>query len=175
MPLDPNQINVLLAPIKPSRVAQAEGYSHVEGYDIRAMLIRIFGFGGWSDEGLDTSLMYEEETTTKAGKPAFKVAYRSTRRLTVNDLEGNVLGFYDGTAVGESIMPAFKRGDAHDMAAKTAETQALKRCAANLGDQFGLSLYRNGSIAPLVRKLSSGEAFEPPTPTPTPEGDTDGN
>jgi hypothetical protein len=42
------------------------------------------------------------------------------------------------------------------MAIKTAETQALKRCAINLGDQFGLSLYRNGSTAPLVRKLADG-------------------
>ena len=50
-------------------------------------------------------------------------------------------------------MPDFKRGDAHDMAIKTAETQALKRAAINLGDQFGLSLYKKGSTGPLVRKI----------------------
>jgi hypothetical protein len=33
---------------------------------------------------------------------------------------------------------------------KTALSQALKRCAVNLGDQFGLSLYNDGSQAPVV-------------------------
>jgi len=32
----------------------------------------------------------------------------------------------------------------------TAASQALKRAATNLGDQFGLSLYNNGSPAPVV-------------------------
>ena len=36
------------------------------------------------------------------------------------------------------------------MAIKTAESDALKRAASNLGDQFGLSLYNNGSSAPVV-------------------------
>ena len=151
MILSENQTKVLLAGIKSSRVSEVNGMSHVEGYDIRAMLIRVFGYGGWSEIAqLPTELLYEQETTTRAGKAAFKVAYRASRRLTIGDC------IYDGSAVGESIMPDFKRGDAHDMAIKTAETQALKRCAINLGDQFGLSLYRNGSTAPLVRKLADG-------------------
>jgi recombination DNA repair RAD52 pathway protein len=37
-----------------------------------------------------------------------------------------------------------------DMAVKTAETDALKRAAINLGDQFGLSLYNNGSLRPII-------------------------
>jgi hypothetical protein len=36
------------------------------------------------------------------------------------------------------------------MAIKTAESDALKRAAINLGDQFGLSLYNNGATAPVV-------------------------
>jgi hypothetical protein len=55
-------------------------------------------------------------------------------------------------------MPDFKRGDVHDMAIKTAESQALKRCATNLGDQFGLSLYRNGSADPVVTVTLVGHA-----------------
>jgi hypothetical protein len=38
------------------------------------------------------------------------------------------------------------------MAIKTAESDALKRAAINIGDQFGLSLYNNGSTTPVVVK-----------------------
>jgi hypothetical protein len=31
--------------------------------------------------------------------------------------------------------------DTHELATKEAETDSLKRCAVNLGEQFGLSLY----------------------------------
>ena len=43
------------------------------------------------------------------------------------------------------------RGDAHDMAIKTAESQAFKRAAMNLGDQFGLSLYDGGSLKQSIK------------------------
>ena len=36
------------------------------------------------------------------------------------------------------------------MACKTSESDALKRAATYLGDQFGLSLYKNGSLDPLI-------------------------
>jgi hypothetical protein len=38
------------------------------------------------------------------------------------------------------------------MAIKTAESDAFKRAAINLGDQFGLSLYNNGSTQPVVKQ-----------------------
>jgi hypothetical protein len=136
------QIDVLLQGISPSRVAVMDGMSHLEG------------FGRWDEVALEpTEMLYAEETVTRAGKPAFKVAYRASRRIIIRDQEGNVMCSHDGSAVGESIMPDFKRGDCHDMAIKTAETQALKRCAINLGDQFGLALYRKGATDALVRKV----------------------
>ena len=47
------------------------------------------------------------------------------------------------------------------MAVKTAESDAFKRAAINLGDQFGLSLYNNGSLKPVVgRTLADGEIDE---------------
>lgn len=144
-------IEVLLRPIKPGRVATREGLSNMEGYDIRAHMNRMFSFGGWDEVAVDpTVLLYEQETTTKAGKPAYKVAYRASRRIVIRNRDGEEVCRYEGSAVGESTMPDFKRGDAHDMAIKTAETQALKRAAVNLGDQFGLSLYAKGSTRPVV-------------------------
>ena len=152
MRVTPQQLQVLLNGIQPHRVSNLDGMSYLEAWDIRAMLTRIWGFAGWSLlETSPTTLVYEQETTTKAGKPAWKVAYRANMALVVHGTEGDTS--YAGAAVGEAIMPDFKRGDAHDMAIKTAESQALKRCAMNLGDQFGLSLYNNGSLEAVIRKI----------------------
>lgn len=164
MSLTPEQIAVLLKPIKPGRVAKREGLSNVEGYEIRAHLTRIFGFGNWDDVAVNpTVLLYEQPTQTKKGADAFKVGYRAERALIIRDHDGLEVCRYEGSAVGESIMPDFKRGDAHDMAIKTAETQALKRAAVNLGDQFGLSLYAKGSTGALVGKVVGFEQTEPAT------------
>lgn len=150
--LNARQVEVLLQPIKPGRVATRDGQSNVEAYDIRAHLTRMFGFGNWSLTSThEPQMIYEQPTETRAGKPAFKVAYRATLALEIRDPNGDHLATYTGSAVGESIMPDFKRGDAHDMALKTAESQALKRAAMNLGDQFGLSLYAGGSLNAVVR------------------------
>lgn len=163
MTLTDKQREVLMRDLNRSRVKVLDGLSHLEAWDVRAHLIRIFGFGGWDevDGGQGTVLLYEVQTQTRGGKDAWKVAYRATRKLTVRDPDGDLLCCYEATAVGESIMPDFKRGDAHDMAIKTAESQALKRCAINLGTQFGLGLYDNGGVRDVVRG----------TLVPEPDGD----
>ena len=42
------------------------------------------------------------------------------------------------------------RAAAHDLALKSAISLAKKRCAINLGDQMGLSLYNKGQTSALV-------------------------
>jgi hypothetical protein len=71
-------------------------------------------------------------------------------RLTVMAPDGTVLATYTEAAVGDSTNQP-SHADAHDLALKTAESQALKRCAINLGDQFGLGLYAKGSRALLIK------------------------
>jgi hypothetical protein len=164
--LSTDQVGTLLRGIKPSRVLHLDGLSHLAAYDVRAHLNRVFGFGRWSADVLDVTPLYEQTTETKNKKPAYRVGYRATVRLTVCAPDGTVLATYTECAVGDSTMPDFKRGDCHDMAIKTAESQALKRCATNLGDQFGLSLYRNGSTDPVVTVTLVG--------LPEPENDGDG-
>lgn len=145
------QVDQLLAPIRQHRVAFKDGLSHLEAWDVRAHMNRVFGFARWSADLVDLAMIYETPTETRAGKPAFKVAYRATVALRVDAPDGTTLATYTEAAVGESIMPDFKRGDSHDMAIKTAESQAFKRCAINLGSQFGLSLYQNGNTDDVVR------------------------
>lgn len=155
--LTPRQHAQLLAGINPRRVSKdGKGYSHVEAYDIRAHLIRVFGFGGWSSDVVAMELVYE--TPTEGDKPRWSVCYRAQCRLTV---QGTT---YTEWACGDAANQP-SRADAHDLALKTAESQALKRAAVNLGDNFGLSLYQRGATAPLVRVtlVAPPTEEEPPT------------
>jgi len=143
------QITLLLKPIHPNRVLQLKGMSYVEGHDIRAELSRIFGFGRWSEETRDQQLVCETETSTKSGSKAWYVVYRTRIRLTVRAPDGTEVCCYEGAHVGESTHPV--RGEAHGNALTNSQTYALRRCAINLGDQFGLSLYNKGSEKAIVR------------------------
>lgn len=145
------QIDVLLKPIRPNRIGQANGQSHVPAYDVAAHLTRVFGFGGWDKQILSLILVSEEEAKTAGGKQAWRVTYSCTMRLTVKDPQGKQVAFWDDGACGSSMQP--QRGEAHDMAMKSAISYALKRCAAfGLGDQFGLSLYNKGETKALIGK-----------------------
>jgi hypothetical protein len=169
MNLSAQQIEQLLKPINARRVASRKGgggksLSYVEAYDIKAHMIRVFGFGTWSWDVTEADLMFEE----KAGNN-WHVGYRVIGRLTVP-----TGATYTEAAVGMATLPG--RGDAHDMAVKTGESDAFKRAAINLGDQFGLSLYNNGSTNAVVGATLNGaesapEALEAATPTVTPVED----
>ena len=152
MRLTDEQVGVLLRPIAPHRVHQLDGNSYVEAYDIRATLNRVFGFAGWSlIETAPAVCVVERDHKLKNDKPGVKVAYRAHMAIVIHTPEGDAT--YAGSSVGEATMPDYKTGDAHDMALKSAESGALKRAASNLGDQFGLSLYRDGSMEALVKRV----------------------
>ncbi|MCD9901801.1 RAD52 family DNA repair protein [Streptomyces sp. MT29] len=159
------QVKTLLAPINPSRVQNLKGQSHLEAWDVRRWLNRVFGFGGWSDETLELLCVAEREINP--GR--WTVIYRAQVRLTVRTTDGRTLTAYDDAAMGDSRnQPSL--GDAHDMAMKTALSQALKRCAHNLGDAFGLSLYNDGSrqavgIWSAAHPKPADDADVPPYPT----------
>lgn len=145
----------LLKGINPVRVSRdGKGFSHVEAYEIRAHLIRIFGFARWSEDVLSQELIFETEAG-KDGRPKWTVAYRTIVRLTVCAPDGTTLATYTEGAVGDSQNQP-SRADAHDLALKTSASQAFKRCAMNLGDGFGLSLYQRGSLRPLVGRTLVG-------------------
>lgn len=148
--LTAEQVNLLLQMIHEGRVRQLNGFDHVEAWDVRRWLTRIFGFAGWSEECLTEKVVYERITqnTDGQGKPVegkFRatVVYQVVLRLHIRDVYGNELGFFDQGSAGESVnQPSI--GDAYDNALKNAFSGALKRCAIDLGDQFGLSLYDKG-------------------------------
>ena len=142
--LNPTQRDYLLRPLERYRVQHANGQSHLAAWDVRRWLTRIFGIGGWSDEIIDCALVRELESGGNGNsRPRYTVVYRVLLRLRIRDPYGNELAVFEDGATGDAInQPSL--GDAHDRALKSALSQALKRTAVNLGDQFGLSLYNGG-------------------------------
>lgn len=147
----PTQLEQLYKPINPARVKTAQGVygSFLESWDVIAHLSRIFGIANWGYEVKETHLIFETED---AGK--WQVCYGATGALTINDV---LFTRYEDVGTGTSKQPS--RGDAHDMAVKTAVSEALKRCARNLGNQFGLSLYDNGSVESVLGRSLADPAL----------------
>ena len=167
---DRDQVETLLRGINPSRVlADGKGHAHVSQQDVTAHLIRTFGFGNFDTRILSLDLVFEHNRTDNNGKPSFRwdVCYRATVELTVRNRRGETVATYENVSTGTAENQ--KRGDAHDLSSKSAVSLATKRCAINLGDQFGLSLYNKGQIPPLVRRT----LVMPEAPEETTEEATD--
>lgn len=134
--LNQHQRAKLLEGLHPGRVSQRKGgggkmLSYVEAWDVRATLIRIFGFGGFS---ADVIQVIPSEKGIIVGL-----------RLTVYGIgpDGQDATYTEYGADSSTSK------DLDDLV-KTAASEALKRAALNLGDQMGLSLYNNGSTRPVI-------------------------
>ena len=149
------QLEQLLKPLNPSRIETldkaGQSLSYLNHADVRAHLTRVFGFGRWDAEVLDTELLFddEQEDARHPGKTRWYVSWRATVRMRVRSPNGELIATYAETAIGGNVQP--QRHEAHDMALKSAVSDALKRCAINLGDQFGLGLYDKGGTGAIVR------------------------
>jgi len=145
------QVDQLLCPIKPNRVLQdPKGHSHVSQQDVTAHLIRVFGFGGFDIDVKETECLFEEQAF-KNGQPVehrMNVCYRALVRLTVRDPNGDEVCHYENGSTATAQNQT--RGDAHDLAYKSAISLSIKRAAIALGDGFGLSLYNKGQMGALV-------------------------
>ena len=142
------QLKALFQPLNPRRVQTNPNVygAFLESWDVIAHLTRIFGPLNWDKEVTHTQVMFEEPVKMRGGKDGWSVGYRATVRLTVRTSLGVKVS--EDVASHESTLPS--RGDAHDMALKSAVSEALKRAAKDLGDQFGLSLYNKGATAGAV-------------------------
>lgn len=167
--LNPRQVEQLLRPVAPSRVLALEGNSYLSQQDVRAHLIRVFGFGHWDSEILKLELIFEREYERRRRDPkanqtptytAFDVAYLCTVRLTVRDEHQQLVASYEDGSTGDAQAQT-GRAAAHDLAMKSAISTALKRAATSLGDQFGLSLYNRGQQDAIVRGTLVGAEQAP--------------
>lgn len=161
MSLTPTQFETLSRPINSTRIAQrsqgGKQLSYLESWDVRAHLIRIFGYTNFDVELRDyrhvgtREYMSTPRNDNDTPKPMVEVIYTARVRLTLRDADGLILCTYIEGAGGSASGPVNMLGEHHDNALKTAESDALKRCAINLGNQFGLSLYDQGSTRDVVK------------------------
>lgn len=168
--LTSEQIGQLMSPLHPDRVktrsVSGSTQSYVEAWDVKATLIRLFGFGGFGVEVLESKIIDIRDdgrqgtypsNHIKAGqaKTPYVMAYARVQ-LTVFGIGPNGQdAVYTEAAVGTN--DGWTIGDVADNAVKSAASDALKRCAIYLGTQFGLSLYDNGSKTDVVRVLLEPE------------------
>jgi len=159
MPLTAGQIKRLLSPVRPDRVEKVRGQSYVPQFEVRAELNRVFGFGNWDSHIHDMTLIYEEpdvrekfnnEGEVVSSQTYWKVCYRAACTLTVRDFDGTPVCEHTEWHAEESA-PQPSRGEAHALALTSVESYALRRACINLGDTFGLHLYRDGQSGPLIK------------------------
>tara|TARA_B000000532_G_scaffold135796_1_gene109027 strand:+ start:3660 stop:4301 length:642 start_codon:yes stop_codon:yes gene_type:complete len=132
MEFSKEQVEKLNEPILAANVKEREAgwggkdntLAYVEGYHVIAEANRIFGFGGWSSETIETTCVQNEPRA---------VSYIAKVRITVGDV------IREGTGAGHGNQT--NHGNNHESAIKEAETDARKRAFMQFGNQFGLSLY----------------------------------
>jgi len=120
---------------------------YVEGWHAIAEANRIFGFDAWDRRTVATRCVW-----TATDHPHYLVAYVAKVRIRVRADDVTVIRDGSGTGEARALTP----GQAHDMALKSAETDATKRALATFANPFGLALYdrdQNG-----VRKPRSNQA-----------------
>ncbi len=108
--------------------------SYLTGHYVIARLNEVIGQGAWSYETLSLQKVFEGTYKNNQGKDIFSVSYVSTVKLIIGGTQFTDVGFGDGTDAKDP-------GKAHELATKEAVTDALKRCAKNLGWSLGLALY----------------------------------
>lgn len=157
-PLSELQVRALTSPLNPARVSKRDNMSYLEAWDVKASLIKVFGFGGFSSELIESEILDVREVPQRANPSKFnqKVTAKAVVRLTIHQT-GSV---YTEAAIAGSMQPDIT--ESMDMAIKSAESDALKRAAIFLGTQFGLSLYNNGRTQDVVQRILHPDMLWPP-------------
>lgn len=126
------------APIPRSAVSQRSGgggksLSYLQGHYVIDRLNKTFGPLGWATDIKSLEKLFEGKVDDK-----YYVSYGATVRLVVQGPDGKATEHTDvGYGDGSDRHP----GKPYELARKEAITDALKRCAKNLGQSMGLALY----------------------------------
>jgi DNA recombination protein Rad52 len=124
------------------RIHTGHTLQYLEGWYVLAEANRIFGFDGWDRETVSLRCIWEG---MRQGRAA--CAYLAQVRIRVRAGETLICRDGHGSGTGFAMTPA----EAHEAAAKEAETDATKRALVTFGNPFGLCLYDKEQKA--VRRL----------------------
>lgn len=135
-------IKKLNQPLPEHHVSQREGFNgvkldYLEAWFVIKQANEIFGCNGWECKTIRLVHIGSESYIDKHNKEKHRVAYRATAEVTA--LIGNEFVTRQGSGFGNGIDAVEQ--NAHELALKEAESDALKRAFKSFGDQFGLHLY----------------------------------
>ena len=131
------------------RVSDGVVLHYLEGHYVINQANRIFGFDGW-----DRETVYCNCIASRQVQGRVQASYVTRVRITVR--AGSTHVCREGLGAGEAT--AETAGQAHERAAKAAETDATKRALATFGAPFGLTLYGSKpGKRPAVRKVDTVE------------------
>jgi len=138
--LTDGQVKALASELDPRRIHQREGgngkkLSYLATHDAKRTANRIFGYDGWEYVVESLDHIGTETFKNRNGKEGIRVGYRATVTVTAAGARRGDTGYGDAIEYGGSIITP------HELAAKEAVSDALKRCLSSWGDQFGLVLY----------------------------------
>jgi hypothetical protein len=115
-----------------TRKANGTDLHYVEGWHVISEANRIFGYDAWDRRTVATKCV----SSSGNGQHHF-AAYTAKVRITVR--AGDIIIVREGSGTGEGS--GATPGQAHEIALKSAETDATKRALATFGNPFGLALY----------------------------------
>lgn len=183
-PLTLRQRRSLVGNLRQDRVSSrsqgGRSLSYVEAWDVKATLIKVFGFAGFSAEAEECEIVRIENNVPKTsgygkekknlpieyapdGQIVFGTAnFRVTARVKVKLTIHQTGAVYSEWAASSQTGPDL--GEVTDFAIKTAESDGLKRAAIYLGTQFGLSLYNDGKLDDVVKTVIAPDQEWPPSP-----------
>lgn len=115
-----------------SRTEDGATLNYIEGWHAISEANRIFGYDAWDRHTVSSRCVW----TGSRGR-FYMAAYTTKVRISVR--AGDIVIVREGSGSGESKAPT--PGQAHEIALKSAETDATKRALATFGNPFGLALY----------------------------------
>jgi hypothetical protein len=115
-----------------TRKANGTDLHYVEGWHVISEANRIFGYDAWDRRTVATKCV----SSSGNGQHHF-AAYIAKVRIIVRAGEITIVREGSGTGEGSGATP----GQSHEIALKSAETDATKRALATFGNPFGLALY----------------------------------
>lgn len=138
------QVALLSAPLDGAKVRKLDqgrsSISYMEGWQLIAEANRIFGFDGWQRETTTLSCVNAAgRSIGRDARPGWGVTYVARVRIAVGAGTDFTPVIREGSGAGHGI--DVDLGQAHELALKSAETDAMKRALMTFGNAFGLALY----------------------------------
>ena len=161
-------LEMLQQPLDPSHIKKRKQgnkqLSYIEGYYAIDKANEIFGYGSWSKDITELQCVQQTEREV-SGKKRYDVFYLCRVDISVSKdgEESAFLGtsFEDVGYGNGSSYAGF--GEAHELAAKEAVTDATKRALRHFGAQFGNTLYDKDFKPETPAKKKKVAAPETPT------------